>query len=410
MSCSVAVVDVGTRPRNFRRWHKAEVHFHGFAALSTGRRDFVASSDFTCLGHKWRLVLYPGGSPVSDAGMIGLYLINMSNKGIKINYGFGVKDSDGRYTAHKNTESANFPAHGVEDEDEAWALFGDVTKRSTILKSLVNGSLVIEVQMRLAGLAQMIPPPFVPENPACNCLRKMFMEEESADIVFEFHQKGGNQKKKAKDRSPRKKAKTSPAMFYAHRIILQKCAPQLAEMCGPMENATSPVSVSIPDVTPEIFHHILRYIYGGEIDGDDLEANARDIIDAADKYGVFNLKLKAEACLVKTTAISVENVMDLLLYADSKNCALLKEAVMDFIVQNEVDVINKVSFKDIPGETVKDVLAAMARGKNKSGENSTCEDHLCTMRITELRKRVHKKGLEVDGSRDMLIAALKESF
>ena len=29
------------------------------------------------------------------------------------------------------------------------------------------------------------------------------------------------------------------------------------------------------------------------------------------------------------------------------------------------------------------------------------------MRVSELRKRVHEKGLNVDGSREMLIAALK---
>jgi len=53
------------------------------------------------------------------------------------------------------------------------------------------------------------------------------------------------------------------------------------------------------------------------------------------------LKLEAEACLVEMTVFSEENVLDLLLYAESKNCALLKEVVMDFIVEKRVDVLNK---------------------------------------------------------------------
>ena len=63
-------------------------------------------------------------------------------------------------------------------------------------------------------------------------------------------------------------------------------------------------------------------------------ANAKEIVDAADKYEVVGLKLEAEASLVAPTTFTMENVMDNLLYADSNNCALLKEAVMDFLVKN----------------------------------------------------------------------------
>jgi hypothetical protein len=31
------------------------------------------------------------------------------------------------------------------------------------------------------------------------------------------------------------------------------------------------------------------------------------------------------------------------------------------------------------------------------------------MRVSELRRKAHEKGLNVDGSREMLIAALKEA-
>ena len=53
----------------------------------------------------------------------------------------------------------------------------------------------------------------------------------------------------------------------------------------------------------------------------------------------------------------------------------------------------------------------MARGTRKSGSNAAGngDDQLCTMRISDLRRKVHEKGLDVDGSREMLIAALEES-
>ena len=71
-------------------------------------------------------------------------------------------------------------------------------------------------------------------------------------------------------------------------------------------------------------------MYGGQVTNDTLETYAMEIIDAADKYGVTTLKLEAESCYVATTTISTNNVLELLLYADSKNCALLKEAARDF--------------------------------------------------------------------------------
>ena len=63
-----------------------------------------------------------------------------------------------------------------------------------------------------------------------------------------------------------------------------------------------------------------------------LRANAKETIDTADKYEVVNLKLEAEATLVNSTTITIDNVMELLLYAEEKKSALSKEAAMNFLV------------------------------------------------------------------------------
>ena len=130
----------------------------------------------------------------------------------------------------------------------------------------------------------------------------------------------------------------------------------------------------IPDVKADIFHHLLYYIYGGKVADDELKANAKKIINASDKYGVPNLKLEAEACFVNSTTITAENMMEHLLYADSKNCAFLKEAVMDFVASNEVEVIEKVSLKDVPGGMFADLLTAVEKGKKKDVNNDQSGD------------------------------------
>jgi hypothetical protein len=266
------------------------------------------------------------------------------------------------------------------------------------MDSLVGGALVIEVHMKLVDSAE-IPPPFIPENPLCKIIRGMFMDEESSDVVFEV---GGQHS----ESSARKKAKTSSVTFPAHRLILGKCSPILAELCGSEGDKATPIPIT--NISPVGFRHMLYHLYGGKVSNDDMKSHAKEIVDAADKYGIVDLKLAAEASLVRTTTFSVENLMDHLHFAHQKNCALLKEAATDFMLENKGEVRKMVSFKDAPEGLISDVLAALERGEIEDRTNGGNE--LIAMRISELRLKAHENGLSVDGSREMLIAALEEKL
>jgi hypothetical protein len=70
--------------------------------------------------------------------------------------------------------------------------------------------------------------------------------------------------------------------------------------------------------------------------------------------------------------------MEQFLYAESKNCALLKEAAMDFIVDNKSKVIKILSFADtVPGTLMKDLLVATTREEvRSSGADDNVESQL----------------------------------
>ena len=140
-----------------------------------------------------------------------------------------------------------------------------------------------------------------------------------------------------------------------------------------------------------------------------MKSHAKEIIDAANRYGVVNLKLEAEAFYVGETTITFENMMDHLHYAVSMNCALLKEAVIDFIVENKLQVLERVPLDDAPGGLLADVLVAVARGENTVGNSTRDGDQYTTMRVSELRQKAHEKGICVDGTREILIKALTGS-
>ena len=248
------------------------------------------------------------------------------------------------------------------------------------------------------------PAPFFTENPsACKTIRDLFMDKESADVMFEV---GGG--KQATDEAGTKSIKTSPTTFYAHHAIVKNAAPQLAELCWAGKSGSSS-PIHLPGVTSDIFHHVLSYIYGIGTPQIGIEpSKMKEIIEAADRFGLTNLKLEAEARFVTSASISLDNVMEHLLFAESKNCALLKEAVMDFIVENKAEILEKKTLMDAPAGHMNDILAAITRGE-KEGGGMKSESGFCSMRISELRGRAHASGLDIDGTRETLISALESA-
>ena len=133
----------------------------------------------------------------------------------------------------------------------------------------------------------------------------------------------------------------------------------------------------------------------------------REILEAADKYGVTNLKLEAEAHYVSSIKFNVDNVVENLIFAEAKSCALLKERAMKFMVINAVELVEKKTLK--PGG-LNDALTALAiieKGK-KSKVSHGVNLPLTTMPICELRRRAQEKGVDVDGTREMLVTALDQ--
>jgi speckle-type POZ protein len=351
-----------------------------------------------CNGHQWALEIYPGGDEYADDGYVSICLLHCSKGNIRANYELQIFDKFGKKKkAFPYTH--NFEGRGdcgLVEYLEEWDTRLEFIERSIVLNESKNlldsdGALTVGVSIKVEPSDV-----YVPKNPFNKMVRNgIILDEDTADVCFEVcsaeAKKGKKKKSKASD------------LFHAHYCILKKCAPMLANLFD-LENSNGKVATAtIIDIKPNIFRHMLFYVYGGSVPDGKLETHAKDIIDAADKYSIVNLKLEAEAVYVTSTDITMDNAMENLHYADAKNCALLKEAVFDFIVQNGEEVIAKFSFDDFPGHLAKDLLVATTR-KSKTGNKG---DQFNMMRVSELRRKLHEKGLEVDGSREAMIAALE---
>ena len=279
--------------------------------------------------------------------------------------------------------------------DDSWC-WKDFYPRDQILNQSTNmlddnGTLAIVVSIKKDNTS-----PFVPNNPMSGLITSMFLDEETADVCFEVSTAYVHDGDDVDEVEP------SPVTFHAHRLILKTCAPMLASLFGSDDEEI--VKVSINDVKPAIFRHLLHYVYGGSVEEGELNTHAKDIINGADKYSIVNLKLEAEAAYVKSTKITMENAIDILLYADSLNLALLKEVVIDFLAENSIASQN-LDFTIVPSYLMKDVFVAFGRKANRSAKRGKDYD-LSVMSVSELRRKLAEKGLNVDGSREAMIEAL----
>ena len=385
-----AKVSIGCPPPR-EGWKSFQFNLHKFKDLAATKGHYVGTPVFVCNGHEWDLDIYPGGKDTATEGFVSIFLNHCSEGSITANYEVMIIDKFGKQKkAPQCTHSFEIDVLGYGRPN--------FIKRSDILDESQNildsnGTFIVGVSMKEEPSGV-----FVPKNPLLKMVKETFLEETTADVCFEVSSAEAKKGKK-------KKAKASD-LFHAHSLILKKCAPMLADLFDLDDSDGKVATATITDVKPGIFRHLLYYIYGGNVPDGELKTHAKDIIDAADKYSIINLKLEAEAAYVKAADITMDNAMDNLLYADAKNCALLKEAVIDFLVENSIEAAEKISFNDVPSHLMKDLLIVIGRSRKKEASGATATEELTTLSVSDLRRKLAEKGLGVDGSREAMIESI----
>ena len=185
----------------------------------------------------------------------------------------------------------------------------------------------------------------------------------------------------------------------AHKLILKMNAPVLHGFCTEQEEGGS---IPIKETTPKLFRVILRYVYGGDVPDSVTVDMAKDIIIAADRYEVAGLKLAVETTLVEALMLNGDNFSEWLLFADAKNYPLLKEQATNYL-----DLMNSectLELRESP-RLMEEMMVAMS----SSGDDPRFSNTGVNMTVNELRKKLDKKGMDVDGSKEVLIGRYQES-
>ena len=122
----------------------------------------------------------------------------------------------------------------------------------------------------------------------------------------------------------------------------------------------------IQDVEPEVFKAMLQHAYAHNISPTMWKDHTKEILEASGKYGFNELKSEAEALYLKSE-ITVDNVIDKFLYADSHSIGMLKKAAMDFIVKHGREVMASDSYDRLyeSPKLTKEVMSAAFESSRK---------------------------------------------
>lgn len=91
------------------------------------------------------------------------------------------------------------------------------------------------------------------------------------------------------------------------------------------------------------------------------------------------------------------------------DCPLLRESAIDFIVKNSKHVMKSDSFEEVltKKSIMKDIMLAMAVAETVTVSEST-DKEAELWPINDLRMELYKKGLSIDGPRELLTSRLKK--
>ena len=118
--------------------------------------------------------------------------------------------------------------------------------------------------------------------------------------------------------------------FRAHKAILAARSPVFRAMFEHQMEERLTNCVEIHDLDPQVFKEMMGFIYTGKVPHLHSHSMACDLLAAADRYGLKDLKVMCEDALCRN--LSVENAAHTLIVADLHSTEHVKTQALDFII------------------------------------------------------------------------------
>ncbi|EXX52111.1 uncharacterized protein OCT59_021265 [Rhizophagus irregularis] len=142
-------------------------------------------------------------------------------------------------------------------------------------------------------------------------------------------------------------------VFRAHMIILNYRSPYLRRILSTNKKKNDGVltHIKLPNILPEIFQIVLRYIYGGKISFEEFDnSDIVKIMIAANELSLHELIPYLESFLIENKANWVEENFDLIYETSFENNSFskLQKYCKDLVSKEPSKIFNSPNFSSIP--------------------------------------------------------------
>mmetsp|Transcript_18991 Transcript_18991/g.28085 ORF Transcript_18991/g.28085 Transcript_18991/m.28085 type:complete len:443 (-) Transcript_18991:123-1451(-) len=398
------IINVGRAALKISKVETLRFDFRDFANLEQKKDEGVFSPSLVAHGYTWRLAVYPRGTneSKSDPVFVAAYLELIQGKeeddpnpSVTITYAI----------RHPSREIAVVAKNRTVAKHEEWG-FHDLIERDTVLspsKGMLSSdgtlSFLVDIQVCEDFIRSKKTWTPTEEKPTEDYLKLLEDTQGVSDVAFRV----GDTEKTTDIR--------------AHRCILSVRAPSLYDL---VNDAAEDGTVVLTDVKPTVFNALLRFVYGRELPQPEfLSSHCRELLEAADRFGCELLKLHMESYIVKSV-LDASNAAEWVLFADSHSCALLKEKAIELFIFDQKAVMESPGWSKVKesAAVLSDFLNAQVvmhhgvpvgckRSRPDDDDDDDDEDNVDSMDVATLRQRLDDEGMEVFGTREMLVKRLK---
>ncbi|OXU31614.1 hypothetical protein TSAR_003067 [Trichomalopsis sarcophagae] len=327
--------DVG-RVKTIKQTYKWEISRCFLVNMSVG--DYLESVEFSTnsKNYKWKICLYPKGyNEISkDYYSIGIYNCGIMRRTRAVTAIVSLS------IINQNDEKIALCSFVIENEfwyrnyPSYHHVCKKFVKQSIIMdeanKILTNGQLIIKFKVDVDSPQR---------EPNQNMKRKSDQTDVNLQQLLKIRKlENLMNDKEYCDISFLVDGKT----FKAHKCILAKESPVFDAMFKIDMKEKLLNEVIIEDIRPDIFEKLLRYMYVGEVE-DIHQAITVELLVAADKYAIDELKLKCGQTLIDN--LSIDTAVESLMITDRYNMRSFKATVIQFITSHSTDIVITPNFK-----------------------------------------------------------------
>ena len=304
-----------------------------FSLIDKNVKEYLVSPDFKlgCENSEWFLGLCKRSDSDEDSGYVSLYIFcKNKNPNIELELSFAILDSNGEEANnYKQTLRIvhNF-GHGVDKfisiSDTEKYLIND---KLTIVSKITAGANIIQISI-LSELKRKL------SDELSQDFQNLFENQKFTDVKIVV------------------KGKT----FNAHKGILSSRSQFFLDFFESEATGNMITRVDIEGAEPIVVEEMLRFIYTGKVK--DINLIARELFIISDQYNLEGLKLICEETLCKN--FSVENVLDMIVFADGYNAKTLKTKAVEFSVTHIKEIIHTEAFKSLSIHSLSELCQAIA--------------------------------------------------